>query len=403
MISILLIIGCVLSISILAGFGWFVWYSEEAKRKALEASIEENERISFESSRKLKTFTNKINIARDDLIQAQESLEKAKDSGNKLKELQAKKDIEESKKIVELTEKLQEEAKANEEKSNEILRINILQQEAKANEEKSNELLRINILQRSEPKDALETYTFKTKKETIGNGHAKYLDRHDIKCSDKKILNGFVLKTSGEDIYYDYNCISSGEFDLNKFGIEKKTVSEPLNSVKYLDRHDVNCGSDSVMSRAKLYNKNGKWNYDYTCSENRSPLTCRKLSTSLNDNGANGKKSQFLDRHQIKCNSDEGLNQFTLVNVGNKYRYDYTCCSQNSTSRTPSSPRIGLPSKSSRTPSSPRIGLPSKSSRTPSSPRIGLPSIKNTFKSSSSPSTPSRPRFGLPFNPFSRR
>jgi hypothetical protein len=373
MIAILLIIGCIVSISMLAGFGWFVWYSEEAKREALEASIEENERISLESSRKLKTYANKINNARDELTEAQDSLVEAEDSGNMLKVLQAKKDIEDSEKLIELNKKLQEEAKGNEDKANELVRINIelikkkeaadlLQREIELSKKKrereillkkveesrnsyerdrfSRDLVSATTQQKLQEqkvisakqdiKSTQDTYssilnTFKTKKETGGNGRAIFLDKHDIKCSDKKILNGFVLKTSGKDIYYDYNCISGGELDLNKFGIEKKTVSEPLNNAKYLDRHDVNCGTDSVMSRAKLSNKNGKWYYDYTCSENKFPLTCRKLSTSLNNNG-NGNNA-YLDRHQIKCNSDEGLSQFKLVNVGDKYRYDYTCCS----------------------------------------------------------------------------
>ncbi len=59
-------------------------------------------------------------------------------------------------------------------------------------------------------------------------------------------------------------------------------------------------------------------------------LKCRTLSTPFNDEGAGN--AVYLDRHDVRCDSNEVLGQFRLVREWNdkgstgRYRYDYTCC-----------------------------------------------------------------------------
>jgi uncharacterized small protein (DUF1192 family) len=59
-------------------------------------------------------------------------------------------------------------------------------------------------------------------------------------------------------------------------------------------------------------------------------LKCRTLSTPFNEEGLGN--AIYLDRHDVRCDSNEVLGQFRLVREGNekgptgRYRYDYTCC-----------------------------------------------------------------------------
>ena len=54
-------------------------------------------------------------------------------------------------------------------------------------------------------------------------------------------------------------------------------------------------------------------------------LKCRTLNTPFNDEG--GGNAVYLDRHDLRCESNEMLGQFHLARNGaGQYRYDYTCC-----------------------------------------------------------------------------
>jgi hypothetical protein len=58
-------------------------------------------------------------------------------------------------------------------------------------------------------------------------------------------------------------------------------------------------------------------------------LQCRGTATPWNDEGRGN--AVFLDRHDVRCNSNELINRFRLVRNGRgQYRYDYTCCTVNS-------------------------------------------------------------------------
>ena len=54
-------------------------------------------------------------------------------------------------------------------------------------------------------------------------------------------------------------------------------------------------------------------------------LQCRTTDTPWNDEG--GGNAVFLDRHDVRCNSNELINQFRLIRNGRgQYRYNFTCC-----------------------------------------------------------------------------
>jgi hypothetical protein len=52
---------------------------------------------------------------------------------------------------------------------------------------------------------------------------------------------------------------------------------------------------------------------------------CRELNTEWDDASD---KVVYLDRHDVTCGEDEVITKFVLKNntAGDKFRYDYTCC-----------------------------------------------------------------------------
>jgi len=66
-------------------------------------------------------------------------------------------------------------------------------------------------------------------------------------------------------------------------------------------------------------------------------LQCRGTSTPWNDEGKGN--SVYLDRHDVRCNSNELINRFRLVRNGRgQYRYDYSCCAVNEGAPGPAGP-----------------------------------------------------------------
>lgn len=158
-----------------------------------------------------------------------------------------------------------------------------------------------------------------------GSGNTVYLDRHNITC-DSNGIKRFRLVRDGQGKYrYDYTCMSGG--DLGSSTSKNTGFNDEGNgNVVYLDRHNIDCGSNSVLSQFKL-NRSGQnqYRYDYSCLSSNKPLQCRSVTTQGNDDG--GGNAVYLDRHDINCNDDETLSQFKLTRpTGNTIQYQYKCC-----------------------------------------------------------------------------
>jgi hypothetical protein len=162
----------------------------------------------------------------------------------------------------------------------------------------------------------------------LGTGNIIFLDRHNVDCGSAGI-NQFKLNRDsgfGGNIRYDYKCISGGNTNST---LSKNTDFNDVgwsNNVVYLDRHNVNC-EDNPISQFKL-NRNSsgdKIRYDYKCMYSNKPVSCRNVTTTKNDVG-NG-NLVYLDRHDVKCNDDELISSFKLTRPDSStISYDYKCC-----------------------------------------------------------------------------
>lgn len=103
----------------------------------------------------------------------------------------------------------------------------------------------------------------------------------------------------------------------------------------YFDRHALNCGNRK-MTRWRLIRDgwHQKIRFLYSCCDTPSSGGCSWRSTRLNDDGDGD--SVYLDRHDVRCNSNEAL-QYWRLNRGpgqsagwgtrrRTIKVDYKCC-----------------------------------------------------------------------------
>jgi len=160
-----------------------------------------------------------------------------------------------------------------------------------------------------------------------GGGNAVYVDRHNIDCGVQGVQRLHYQRNPANQsqFRYDYTCANGGSLGA---ATPKNTGfnDEGGGNTIYLDRHNIDCGDNSVMSQLKLNRDGaGKFKYDYTCLSSNAPLTCRDVTTPANDWG--GGKSIFLDRHDLKCNDNEAMSQFHLTRPSdNTIQYNFKCC-----------------------------------------------------------------------------
>jgi uncharacterized protein YegP (UPF0339 family) len=155
---------------------------------------------------------------------------------------------------------------------------------------------------------------------------AFFLDRHNVNC-DPNGINSFKLVRSGKGKFrYDYKCSSKGA--LGPLSSKDTGFNdEGGGNVIYLDRHNVDCGTGALSQFNLTRDGKGKYRYNYKCASSNKPLQCRDVTTPVNDHG--GGDTIYLDRHNISCNNDEVISKFKLMSLpGNKIQYSYKCCKQ---------------------------------------------------------------------------
>jgi hypothetical protein len=156
-----------------------------------------------------------------------------------------------------------------------------------------------------------------------GGGNSIFLDRHTLDCGDDG-LNQFRLgRPKGNQIQYKYKCLDGINSPANS---NKDTGSNDWGggNTIFLDRHNVNCDKNPIAKFRLVRPKGNQIRYDYTCNSKKVSGACRDVNTGWNQEN---RMSIYLDRHDVKCNANEVITQFKLNRDGKgKFRYDYKCC-----------------------------------------------------------------------------
>ena len=179
-------------------------------------------------------------------------------------------------------------------------------------------------------KKMFNKYKNTTRLNDDGRGNAIYLDRHDVNCNND-LMGGFNLVRNKEHnkIGYNYNCYNSDNISFG--GVFKKNTNSNNDgggNTIYLDRHNVDCGKNPISSFKLNRPTKNTIQYNYSCSNFKPTGKCTSNYTNWNDSGKG--LNIYLDRHNVNCPTGSVLTQFKLetdhTNHPNQYRYKYNCC-----------------------------------------------------------------------------
>jgi hypothetical protein len=144
-------------------------------------------------------------------------------------------------------------------------------------------------------------------------------------------LNRFQFGTLPDNnSKYTYTCCDTGgSYEQTPTYKQPDYKDGGGGNMDYLDKHNVDCGTDSVISQFALWKPlwGDKIGYAYGCLKSTKPLTCRDLRTDFNEKG-NDATIEYLDRHNLSCDPDEAISRFQYVRGenGKKIAYEYRCC-----------------------------------------------------------------------------
>ena len=107
--------------------------------------------------------------------------------------------------------------------------------------------------------------------------------------------------------------------DINHYGQNKDITNSEIN---------VDCGDYPIAKFTYTYNQyNNIQGYSYTCSKTQKDTQSDRPKTESKETTADvhGNKVVYLDRHDLQCPDQFLLTQFKPTNVNGKIKYTYTC------------------------------------------------------------------------------
>lgn len=159
----------------------------------------------------------------------------------------------------------------------------------------------------------------------------------DIDCRANNGINRIKLSREERDdnpvannrIFYDYKCNTSNHYNIPN--LQNSTAPNDYGSgdIRYLDRHNINCGDTEIKDIQFIKNEDGTIQYNYKCGN----LTLKDFvnrETEFQETGANHNRISrniYLDRHNINCPDEKILTRVQLQ-TQDGYRdikYNYRC------------------------------------------------------------------------------
>lgn len=184
-------------------------------------------------------------------------------------------------------------------------------------------------------------YPEKTRETDWGEGSIFYLDRHNVDAGPKRVICGFNLympkkgkiayqfctSQAYKGRYYQHQNISTQTYD--KYTAWGDTASDETQSAHFLDRHEVKCDGDDLIQQFQLQRKGNQIRYRYRCVKT-SIKKCHNDKTDFNSKNSSLQIINLQKLH-ISLPLGHGLNSFKLhvKHKNNKtlFRYDYKHCS----------------------------------------------------------------------------
>lgn len=163
-----------------------------------------------------------------------------------------------------------------------------------------------------------------TNPSSSGGGDMVYLDRHQLSCGARGISQ-FQLKRQGADeIYYGYECSQTASNELSGTYQSTTFSSDGGGDTRYLDRHALNCNNRPIHDIELLRNnEHDEVRYRYLCGSQKL-FNVKTYNTPWDEFS---EKSWYLDRHNVECPSNQVLSFVKLRTHwgNNRMRYKFKC------------------------------------------------------------------------------
>ncbi|GBG00369.1 hypothetical protein Rsub_13259 [Raphidocelis subcapitata] len=158
-----------------------------------------------------------------------------------------------------------------------------------------------------------------------------YLDRHLVGDKCDQGLNGWKLNMryrswpNTAQMRFEYSCAYAPARSFSTFRTGANDWGN--GNTVFLDRHNVNCGPNRVLSDWKLVRPStNQIAIQFVCANVPSTVGCLMQFTDWTSNGRG--QVNFLDRHRVQCPGSKKLNHWQLRtnNAAGQYRVQYICC-----------------------------------------------------------------------------
>ncbi|MCJ8271254.1 MAG: hypothetical protein MJK04_17875, partial [Psychrosphaera sp.] len=156
-------------------------------------------------------------------------------------------------------------------------------------------------------------------------GKSWYLDRHNVDCrSFNQGLSGFKLENNGSNYQYKFSC-NSASGDISSANTQTSSSDDGNGNTVYLDRHAVDCNGRAIGNFQLIRSSGDQVAYRYSCGTQMLQNDWSMKYTDYNDDG--GGNAVYLDRHNVDCGANGILSYFKLErdSQGSNYRYAYKC------------------------------------------------------------------------------
>lgn len=157
-------------------------------------------------------------------------------------------------------------------------------------------------------------------------GFNYFFDRHDVACPASSGMSQFHYARDGRGNFQEqYTCQKAGDIGATTSHVTAATTGGNL--MDGFNNHDMKCPAGSVINQWHMHRpSSSQIAFDYKCAPVPALGTCTKHSTPGQTHG-NG-LTMYLDRHNVSCPNNEMLSQIKYVTDGTTAKYDYTCCAR---------------------------------------------------------------------------
>jgi hypothetical protein len=146
-------------------------------------------------------------------------------------------------------------------------------------------------------------------------------------------INQLSLRRQDGDpkkIFYDYNCVQNANIRYNSVEQKATGVNDyGAGRTFFLDRHNIDCDGRPIID-LELVKRDNTINYNYKCAN--EPLKPTDLAVQLQTpvNNAGGGLNIYLDRHLIQCPAEQilsniKLNSYYPPHQIKQINYNYRC------------------------------------------------------------------------------